>query len=659
MIPNMTQLRIGSTIELDGGEYRVVEYGGGFFKLRGELSDEYLIIDHLELARRIPRSVQEGSVENAAPEPTIAVLVDKLDEFGRRLVPHLQELIDATPAVGSAPRAEYDLSQPMTWRLEAKLLELHREGIDIEIATLKRKLKRYKQSGPAGLVDRRGLRSEPALGRADERVVECLAAILAESIDKSTSTLTKVRAELAERLMVDHPGAGVELPSVATIRRYVNILDGGRKVLGSAVQRQSISNVPKRAFSARLATAPGQEVQVDSTKLDVFVRTSGGVERPTLTIMIDKATRSIIASSIRLGAATGHDHAVLLARCLVPKPLRPGTEYYSEHDLPELEWSRYLTAEQRLEYDVRRPYIVPQRIITDNGADFVSDVFRSACARYGISLTESAPGTPTDKAQVERMFGTIRTKFSQFLPGYSGGRTEFRGTAPEGEGDLFDLDTLNELFDRWVGVVWQNRRHDGLVDPRAPHIKHTPNTMYSALLDLTGYIPVALVEEDYVELLPRERRTIQTDGIEFRSRMYDSVHLGPHRSHRDDRGRALLYDVHFDPNNLQQIWVRPELEDDWITCEWKEADGLSRPHLAATMRKAHQLTLQRGGFTDDEADDITIAAVKDAHAVSAQRDLDQLNQLRETIHEHGLNTTSPAPTEPDWADDDFTELDTF
>ncbi|MFF2389367.1 Mu transposase C-terminal domain-containing protein [Agromyces sp. NPDC058104] len=652
------RLRIGDLLALDDGDYRVAGYANGVFTLRNTLTSEYTILDHIELARQLRADTPtENAPRESDTKLPIAVLVDHIDEQAQRLEPHIRELIDGTPAVGDVPREQYSPTLPMKSRLESKLLELHRIGIEMEIATLKRRIKRYKEAGPAGLVDRRTLRNEQPLARADERVIETLSALMTDAQEASTPTLTKLRANLAKELLIRYPGEKVPAPSVSSLRRYVSLLDGGRNILGSAVRRQSAMNVPKRAFSARTAAAPGQEVQIDSTMLDVFVRDDWGMpQRPTLTIMVDKATRSILGSSIRLGAATAHDHAVLLARCLVPKPLRPGPDYYAEHDLPELPWAAYLSPEQRREYDVRRPYIVPQRILTDNGSDFLAVSFRSACARYGISLTESAPGTPTDKAQVERAFGTIRTKFSQYLPGYTGGRTEHRGISPELDDDLLDVDMLDELFERWVAIVWQNRRHSGLIDPRYPAERHTPNTMYSALFELTGYFPVPLEETDYIELMPCEKRTIQSDGIELRSRMYDSPHLGPYRNRRDENGRAQLFDIHYDPNVAGRVWVRPDPNETWITCAWKEIDGLSRPHLAGTMRRAHRRTLEHGGFTDDQADDLTLGLIDDLQHEAAQR---ELQTLSEAAQARDLPSKSRTDIEDDIPEDDFTPLKTI
>ena len=74
-----------------------------------------------------------------------------------------------------------------------------------------------------------------------------------------------------------------------------------------------------------MAARPGEIVQIDSTRLDVMaVLDDGVVARPELTIAVDVATRTICAALLRPAGTKGVDAAVLLARMLVPEPMRPG-----------------------------------------------------------------------------------------------------------------------------------------------------------------------------------------------------------------------------------------------------------------------------------------------------------------------------------------------
>nr|WP_194425510.1 Mu transposase C-terminal domain-containing protein [Microbacterium aquimaris] len=646
---------IGDTLHLDDGDFRIVGFGSGVLKLRHDLTDEYRLVEHLELGVHLAGPKNDKKKEK--PVATLHHALEQLNEEARILIPHLQELLDGTPPDGRDPRPQYHARVPVKSRLECKLLELDRLGIDISIATLKRRLSRFKQLGPAGLVDGRGTRLTAPLARADKDVMTPLTELLAEYQGRSTPSVTRLRAELRFRLIEAHPDAArrPKIPSLSTVQRYIAYLDGDRKTTGHAEQNKSKSKSPDGRFRSRLATAPGDECQVDTTTFDSFVKLPDGtVGRPCLSVLVCKRTRSIMAHNFTAGAPTGFDHAVLVARALVPRTLRPWARHYEDLDFPEMPWTAHLDEAARRQFDTRRPYIVPQRIITDNGRDYTSEALRSVCARYGISLTESPIVSPTSKAQVERIFGTIGTKFAQFLPGYSGSRTEFRGEQPEKEAVL-DLATVSDLFDRWVAIVWQNRVHDGLIDPYDPSVRHTPNSMFSASLEFTGYFPVPLQPEDYVALMPKETRTVQSDGIEFRGRRYDSAHLAPLRDHHDANGKKTRFDVHYDPSDIHQVWVRSPYNSEWVTCSWTETEGMSRPFERAYMDTVTRITATSHGFTDDTADDMTLTLRADITREEKDRKAADAAALRaaaraaaraetSTIGRHSAATEAPTDT---------------
>ena len=65
-------------------------------------------------------------------------------------------------------------------------------------------------------------------------------------------------------------------------------------------------------------------MQIDSTPIDVLVLLEDGVPaRGDLTIAVDVATRTICAAVLRPAGTKAVDAALLLARILVPEPMRP------------------------------------------------------------------------------------------------------------------------------------------------------------------------------------------------------------------------------------------------------------------------------------------------------------------------------------------------
>jgi len=619
---NQHSITLGQSLELDDGCYRFVAYQSGFFKLRSETTDECVLFTAIELARLSPAWSPVNVTDLSRPPvaSSLAAELEALSADDLALWPHLQELVDGTPAVGSEPRPEYDPRLPMTRRRGAKLLELERLGIPMSERTLQRRVASFKEHGVAGLRDRRTSRNERAFHRVDEDVVTLLKQILAGYTGRTATSYAAIRAELAVALMDAFPDARERptMPSVSSVARYVKMLTGDQDPTLPGAQRQTAGLRPQRTFRQRLSLAPGDECQMDTTVFDAFVRMPDGrVERPHLTTLIDARTRSVIGFNFTDGAPSGEDHAALLARTLVPQPLRPWNSLYAELDLPEMPWAPYVDGEEH-RHDTHRPYIFPRRILIDNGQDYRSGTLHAACGRYGIDLTEAPPKSATTKAKVERNFGSTSTMFARHLPGYVGGDTQQKGEGSAKE-DVLELRTVAELFDQWLAIVWQNRQHEGLVDPLEPSTAHTPNTMYAASLELTGHFMIPLGEDDYIELMRRTERTVQSDGIELNGRRYDSPYLAPMRLQKDANGDSVKVHVHFDKSDPSQVWVRSSDDGGWITCEWTADAGLARPNERRMLANAAALADKNKSLTNDDAHLVTVRLRQDAQATEKQR----------------------------------------
>ncbi|MGC0379666.1 hypothetical protein RKD28_007182 [Streptomyces sp. SAI-229] len=88
--------------------------------------------------------------------------------------------------------------------------------------------------------------------------------------------------------------------------------------------RQVPASVDGRAFTPATALRPGEQVQVDTTRLDVLALFDDGrLARPELTIAVDVATRAILAAVLCPSATKAVDAALLLAEMAVPHPTRP------------------------------------------------------------------------------------------------------------------------------------------------------------------------------------------------------------------------------------------------------------------------------------------------------------------------------------------------
>jgi transposase InsO family protein len=475
---------------------------------------------------------------------------------------------------GTRPRPQYDPERTsLTEREKAKAAELSAAGKPVPASTVKHRRQRWEAYGLPGLADRRLARRSRPAGRADERVAAAMRQAIGEAADASSRTAGFVIWRAREILA----GAGYDgpVPSDRTFYRLFAALSHGREVTGSASTRRSLAGRPGGMFGSLPAAAPGEVVQIDSTPLDVLVLLDDGVPgRVELTGMIDVATRVVPAAVLR-PTTKSVDASVLLARALTPEPARPGWPEALKMARSVLPYERLLDIDARLEHAAARPVIVPDTIVIDHGAVFISAAFRSACRHLGISVQPAHLGSGSEKGHIERYFGSVASLFCQFASGYAGRSADRRGRHVEAQ-PLWSMAELQELLDEWLVALWLNRPHDGLRDPQHPGRAFTPNEKYAALVEAAGYVPVALSADDYIELLPAEWRKVNAYGIKLARRSYDSEELGPLRLQPSGiREQGNRWEIRHDPYDVSKIHVRGP--DGWITVFWKHLDRAPLP----------------------------------------------------------------------------------
>ncbi len=354
---------------------------------------------------------------------------------------------------------------------------------------------------------------------------------------------------------------------------------------------------------------PGEWVQIDSTPLDVRVVLDNGiVDRVELTGMVDAATRTIPAVVLR-PTTKAVDAALLLARALTPEPMRPGWSDALRMSRSVLPHRRLLDLDERLEHAAAKPVLVPETIVCDHGKAYLSQAFRSACRAIGITVQPTHPDAPFEKGAVERTLGSVGTLFAQYVAGYVGSSVERRGRNAEADA-VWSMVELQALLDEWIVAVWQNRPHDGLRHALTPGKALTPNEQYAALVEATGYVPVALSANDYVELLPATWRVINSYGIKINNRVYDDKALNPYRrQHSGVAVRKGLWEVHYDPYDVSRVWVRNHHDGGWLSVAWTHLRSAPVPFGEMAWDHARKLLADRGGDPATEAE-IAQAAAK-------------------------------------------------
>ena len=191
-------------------------------------------------------------------------------------------------------------------------------------------------------------------------------------------------------------------------------------------------------------------------------------------------------------------------------------------------YRRLVSIDERLELAAAKPVIVPDTVVIDHGKVFLSEVFLRAADTLGHLGAARPTSRPTDKAIIERTFGSINTLFCQHVAGYTGRDVTRRGT---------------DVADRAVGRsptcrnCWMNgsspagspgrTRACAARSRRTGRLRRTRHTRRWS--PPPGYLPVALTGEDYIELLPAQWRASATAGSRSTTAPTTARDLAPYR----------------------------------------------------------------------------------------------------------------------------------
>lgn len=325
--------------------------------------------------------------------------------------------------------------------------------------------------------------------------------------------VTEIRSACLER--------GLQPPTRRTVQRRLDAMDA-REVMkareGAKAARQRFAPVTGKNRAER----PLDVVQIDHTPADVILVDSferKAIGRPWVTLAIDIATRMVTGYHVSFEAPSRLSIALCLTRAVAPK-----AEF-----LADLECNVPWPAQGK-----------PDGIHVDNGRDFRSLAFQSACAEWGINLVYRPPGSPHFGGHVERLIGTIMGAV-HFLPGTTQSSVAAKGGY---DSEANAAMTLRE-FDRWFALEicrYNNSVHSSL--------GCTPVAKWEALAgEMSGDIPFD-IEAFRVSFLPSEQRQVRRDGIHLFDLRYWSDALAGYIGRRN---RKVV--VRYDPRDLSAVWV--------------------------------------------------------------------------------------------------------
>lgn len=334
-------------------------------------------------------------------------------------------------------------------------------------------------------------------------------------------------AEIYPSVVSTCKARGLSAPSRATVARRLALLRTDPANFKGDVRKalQDRSRLVKARYSV---TQPLAVVQIDHTVADVFVVDPVSrrcIGRPTLTVAIDIATRSVLGCCLSLEAPS----VLLVALCL------------ENAVFPKADWLA------RIGVDVMWPmHGLPIALHSDNGREFHSAGFRRGCDLNGIDAIYRPPATPRFGGHIERLIGTLMRRV-RLLPGST--YSDLLAARPRRAEAKAAL-TLADLRGFLVEDIarYHTRRHRTL--------GMTPQTAWDAAWSRVGPGKRPRVPSDPLEFrcefLPLQRRVVGREGIELFRLNYSSDDLIP------ELEAGIKRVVRYDPRDLSRVYLERE-----------------------------------------------------------------------------------------------------
>lgn len=322
-----------------------------------------------------------------------------------------------------------------------------------------------------------------------------------------------------------------------------------------------------------VATRINERWELDSTTLDLFVvdeTTGAGLGRPTLTAVIDCASRLIVGWSITFESESALQVMLALHHAIAPK--------------------RFDDIELKLGNPARG---IPEGIWMDNGKAHHSSSLRDALQTLNITPFWLPPKRPMLRGKIERWFGTIGVQLLHNLKGTSKSNPQKKGDYAAQANAIYTFKEVRWLLNFWICDVYNARPH------RAT--RWSPHALWTKLsLEHPPVLPSRVSDLD-VLLLQIEERSITPKGIEWKGLLYNSYLLNGIRGNQNIAKSDIK--IRYNAANIGSLFVLAPGDENYrkIPCtnpRYAEGKTLYQ-HQAAY---AHAKKLAEEGQTLSEAD---------------------------------------------------------
>lgn len=339
-------------------------------------------------------------------------------------------------------------------------------------------------------------------------------------------------------------------PTYEAIRKRIKKITPFEKLAakkGVRVAKREFRNMGKKIRTETIL----ERVEIDHTWLDLFAvhpenRTPLG--RPYLTQLVDCYSKAVIG--FYLGFEPPSYVSVALA---LKNAIKPKTKLVNKYPLVKGEW---LCSG------------IPDLLVTDNGKEFQSADFISACNSLYINIHQCKVEQPDEKPYVERQHGTTNTSLLDDLPG----KAFCSYLKREGYNSLDEatltIEEITEIYLVWLVDIFLSRSN--------ARGTNCPNNVWKrAFKDCAPNEFKGTDEELDFCFAKQTTRMLRKSGVNLAIDLnYSSERLAEYRGKNGNQKITIKYN----PENMGFIWVLDEDSESYFkvpAIDYKYASSVS------------------------------------------------------------------------------------
>ena len=344
----------------------------------------------------------------------------------------------------------------------------------------------------------RNARMEPELGEIIDELIE---RIWLTPVARSKAALFAACKTYVKELntAAGEPGADLDrpitLPTASMVRKRL-----------AKLQRYDLDYYRKDPLKAQrdnmpvmlgpVSTRVNQRWELDSTPIDVHVvdvKTRARLGRPTLTAVIDTATRVIVGWALSFEGESTLQIMMALRHAIRPKAAVKGVR------------------------NVNPGRGKPEGVWFDNAMAHDSHSLRDAALRLNFSPFLLPPRQPRLRGKIERWFKSLNLGLIHNLRGTTKSNPKDKGDYDAENDAVLTLDELNWLIGYWICDVYHPRMHRTT--------RQSPLDLWAELAAQHAPVLPAHVKDLDVLLSRVDARYVSNKGVEWNGLLYGSTAL--------------------------------------------------------------------------------------------------------------------------------------